>query len=179
MKKCSHRPSIGNHKEKRAIARKTKNGVSAIIYGGQTTRSKTRGHRPPEYSLIEFREWLYSQTKFHELYSEWVNSGYKKRLKPSVDRKHDDIHYCMSNIQLMTWEENNKKSHIGCRERKFYKGHQTIQQLQQDGTIIEDFISQSEASRITGISKGSIWKVLEGKRKTAGGFKWQRKNLEN
>ena len=102
--------------------KRSKNGVVAVIYSNQITHSKSRGHRKPEYTKTELGEWLFSQQKFHELYSEWVNSGHKKRLSPSVDRKHDDIHYCMSNVQLMSWEDNNKKINVGT----FRKGHKGV-----------------------------------------------------
>jgi len=153
--------------------RQTKEGVVVSIYDGQKGSSKKRNHRPPEYTLEELSEWLYSQKLFHELYSEWTNSGHKRRLKPSVDRKHDDIHYCMSNIQLMTWGENESKAHLDHREGRLIYDQQPVQQLQLDGTVIEDFISQSEASRVTGIPQANIWKVLEGQRHSAGGFKWR------
>ncbi len=92
---------------------RSKKGVANVIYNSQRLHSKKRGHRLPEYTKQELKEWLYSQKLFHELYLEWVNSGHKRRLKPSVDRKHDDVHYCMSNIVLITWEENNSKTNTG------------------------------------------------------------------
>ena len=63
----------------------------------------------PEYSKEEFRKWLYSQPLFFELYNNWVNNEYDKNLTPSVDRINSSISYKMSNIQLMTWHENNIK----------------------------------------------------------------------
>ena len=93
--------------------KKTKLGIISVIYSNQKIHSKTRGHRPPEYTKQELKEWLFSQPKFHEIYSEWVNSNYKRRLTPSVDRKHDDIHYCFSNIQIITWYANMQKVNVG------------------------------------------------------------------
>ena len=91
---------------------RTKDGIVTTIYKGQKQSSKKRGHRPPEYSKKVLREWLFSQVIFHELYNEWVQSGYMRRLKPSVDRKEDSVHYCMSNIQLMTSGDNNGKRYV-------------------------------------------------------------------
>ena len=62
-----------------------------------------------KYSKEEFRKWLYSQPLFFELYNNWVNNEYDKNLTPSVDRINSSISYKMSNIQLMTWHENNIK----------------------------------------------------------------------
>ena len=158
---------------------RTKIGLTTRIYNNQKQHSKTRGHRSPEYSKQELQEWLYSQTSFHELYSEWVNSNYEKRLTPSVDRKHNDIHYCMKNIQLMTWGENDAKGSRDHKEGILVYDQQEVIQLDKEGNIVAEYISQNQASRLTGIPQANIWKTLEGKRKTAGGFKWQRKNLEN
>lgn len=91
---------------KKKIYRKTKKGVVAQIYSHQRYSSKKRGHRMPEYTKDELKAWLYSQTKFHMLYNEWLYSGYDKNLKPSVDRLYDGIHYCMNNIRLVTFHEN-------------------------------------------------------------------------
>ncbi len=111
--------------EREAVVKyqKTKKGVIGLLYNSQKKHSKTRGHRPPEYTKQEFKDWIVSQTLFHELYDEWKQSGYIRRLKPSVDRKYDDIHYCMSNIQLMTFGENNAKPNVG--NYKDGHGHRT------------------------------------------------------
>ncbi len=93
--------------------KRSKSGVISQLYSAQKASSKKRGHRLPEYSREELKEWLYSQALFHELYNEWVQSGYTKRLKPSVDRVRDETHYCFSNIRLCVWYENNGKPNTG------------------------------------------------------------------
>ncbi len=156
--------------------RRTKIGVISKMYGSQKQRSKTRGHRPPEYTNVELREWLFSQTLFHELYSEWSASGYKQRLIPSVDRKCDDIHYCMSNIQLMTWGENKAKGHKDMRTGRLKCGvtSQTIvKQYTKKGVFITKYHSLMEAERQTGVNNGNISLCCSKKIKTAGGFKWE------
>ena len=150
---------------------KTKEGVSAVIYNTQKRNSKLRGHRPPEYNLKELREWLYSQTKFHELYNEWKLSGYKKNLKPSVDRKHDAIHYCFSNIQLMTWRENNEKSFktmsvdlSKCKE---------VHQYTKEGEYVATYHSIAEACKMNkGFGISNIARVARGERKSHKNFLW-------
>ena len=47
-----------------------------------------------------------------------------------------------------------------------------LQINKQTNQIINEFITASEASRQTKISKSCIGEVLTKKRKTAGGFKW-------
>ncbi len=136
-------------------AKRTKDGVVTRIYAGQKASSKLRGHRPPEYSKVELKEWLFSQTLFHELHAEWVQSGYKKRLKPSVDRKCDEVHYCMRNIQLMTWEENNLK---GLRDQGIApKAIEVFLHKQSVGVF--DSIRQADRE-LDGISYGSLHNSL-------------------
>jgi len=88
---------------------RTKEGLIARLYYAQKCNSKQRSFRPPEYTKEELKEWLYSQSLFHLLYSEWKQSDYKTSLRPSVDRINDYIHYCLPNIQLLTWKDNAAK----------------------------------------------------------------------
>ena len=99
--------SCKNEKDK--TIRRTIRGVVTELYKKQRWSSKKRRHNMPEYSKEEFRKWLYSQPLFFELYNNWVSSEYDKNLTPSVDRINSSISYKMSNIQLMTWHENNIK----------------------------------------------------------------------
>ncbi len=155
--------------------RKSKKGVVSSIYFGQKGSSKSRGHRLPEYSIDELSDWLYSQVLFHKLYSEWVHSGFKKRLKPSVDRKHDELHYCMNNIQLMTWGENNTKSHLDRRSGISESGKRcrAIVQHSEDMEIVEIFHSGQEAERKTGIKNSAISNNLHMRSRHAGGYIWK------
>ena len=91
---------------------KTKTGLSYGIYARQLRSSKKRNHAEPTYSIEEFREWLYSQELFHRLYDNWKRLDYQKEYTPSIDRKTPSLSYTMSNIKLMTWNENNKKGYI-------------------------------------------------------------------
>lgn len=101
---------------------KTKDGLIGVLYNTQKKSSRKRGHRPPEYSKQDFKDWCYSQKVFHELYEEWKQSKFNDRLKPSIDRKCDDIHYCMNNIQIVTWKENNEKAlAMYCPNRNYGK----------------------------------------------------------
>ena len=167
-KKCEYE----NHK----IWLRTKAGVISEIYSGQKGSSKKRGHIPPEYSKEELTKWLFSQQLFHSIYKIWVDSGYKSRLKPSVDRKCDSSHYHLFNIQLMNWGENYDKSRLDMRIGRLIHGNRpqkAIIQYDRDGNLIANHVSQAEASRVTGVSQGNLNNVLKGKGKTLGGFIWK------
>ena len=86
---------------------RTKLGLIKKMYRSQVKNSILRGHLPPEYSLDELIEELLSSKLFNRLYTEWVQSNYKRHLIPSIDRISDTAGYTRKNVQLMTWENNN------------------------------------------------------------------------
>ena len=54
---------------------------------------------------------------FNKLYEDWILSGHKNKLKPSIDRKDSSIGYIESNMQFITTEENREKARV----KKFWK----------------------------------------------------------
>ena len=150
---------------------RTKDGFVSFTYKVQKQSSRKRGHRLPEYTEDELYEWLYSQTLFHELFSEWKLSGYNKWLKPSVDRKYNDIHYCINNIQLMTWQENDNKERVK-EKAGDSKRCKSISQYTIDGIFINSFKSAKIASNTTGINYGNIKGCASNLKPNAGGFVW-------
>ena len=119
--------------------RKTKMGLIRQIYDAQIHRSKRRHHPPPKYKIHELENWLFNQAKFHILYDNWVKSGYDKKLFPSCDRIKNNLPYTFDNLQLMTWDENNKKEYI------------QIIQYNEEGAVVNEFTSIAEAKRQTNV----------------------------
>lgn len=168
---------------------KTKDGLITKIYGKQKSSSKHRGHSQPSYSKLEFREWCLSQDVFHELYENWVTSGYKKSSVPSVDRIDDYKGYGFDNIQLMTWLENNNKGNSDEASGRNRKRSKAIDQYDLNGVFLRRYYSSNQASTITGISREGIRQVCLGKPmkkgcrkdgtpiynipRTAGGYIWK------
>lgn len=153
----------------------TKNGVITAIWNGQRHSSRYRGMDMPTYTKQELSEWLINQKLFHELYDKWVESGYFKGNKPSVDRINDYVGYTMDNIQLMTFKQNLDKSH-----QDKINGKNTKQCRAVVGTIkgTEEstvFYSVAEASRVTGANGKNIQYCCQGKPKykSAGGYTWK------
>ena len=151
--------------------------LSLSMIKNQRRNSLRRNMNSPIYSLSEFREWLYAQNIFFKLYDDWVYSNFCKKLKPSVDRIDDSKGYSFDNIQLMTWEENNKKANKDMRSGKLIHGHKPqkpVRQYNLDGVFIEQFVSISEAARQLGIKYNTeICKCCKGKKKSTGGFAWE------
>jgi len=160
-------------KEKSMAYKRSKVGLVSRIYNNQKTASDRRGYEHPTYTLVELREWLLSQNKYHELHAAWVKSNYEYGLSPSVDRLDDYVSYALNNVQLMTWDENNTKGNVDQKSGKLNKRNRAVSQFSLDGTFIESFHSGREASRMTGVSKVSDCVSNPGRNKTAGGFIWR------
>ena len=144
--------------------RRTKKGLITKIHSAQIISSRARGHTAPNYTLNEFREWIYSQNIFHILYNNWVNSDYDKMLIPSIDRIIDSKPYSFNNIKITTWRENDAKGRISKRK--------SVLQLDFNDDKIQEYSSLTEASLKTGIAKSSISHCCNDNRKEAGGYNW-------
>jgi len=158
--------------EKQAKNR-TKKGLVTRIYGNQRNSAKERGHELPTYTNKELREWLFSQSLFHILYDNWKRLDYQTEYVPSVDRKNDYISYTMSNIQLITWDENRRKGHSDMKSGKNTKTSKKVSQYTKEGELIKTHYSIHEAGRCTGVGFQNISKCCNGKRKSIGGFVWR------
>ena len=115
------------------------------------------------------------ESGYAELYKNRVASDYSKRDKPSIDRINDNKGYSIDNIRLTTWGKNKDK-----QTQDMLKGRGTsgvrcmkIGQYTTDDKLMNEFHSQSEASRATGVCSRGISRVVNGKGETAGGFIWR------
>jgi len=153
--------------------RKTKQGLIYKIYSNQVGKSKRRGHVPPNYTLDELRMWALSKQVFLDLFDNWVASGYDKKLVPSFDRKDDDKPYMLSNLNIVTWDENNKRANSDRKNGINNKVSKSVNKLDSNKNIIETFYSAAEAGRAIGKNYSSISNCCNGKRKTAYGFNWE------
>ena len=89
--------------------RKSRKGVISMTYSNQRQTSSRRGHPMPTYSKEWISEWALAHPNFEQLYNDWVDGGYQRKMKPSIDRIKDELPYTETNIQLMTWKENDEK----------------------------------------------------------------------
>lgn len=97
---------------------RTKDTLIRRMYNRQVHSSKERNHPKPDYNLDWYKKWCLNQNVFHVLYKNWIESDYNKKFTPSGDRIDSKKPYIKNNIQIMTWEENNKKSLIENIENK-------------------------------------------------------------
>ena len=155
--------------------KKTKKGVLRTIHGQQISHSKKRGHILPSYTSDEFVDKFINDIDFVELWEDWRSNGFKKALKPSFDRINNQKPYSFSNIVITTWSENNKNGNIAQQQGALNTSisHKAVKQYSINGNFIQEFISVREAGRVTKAYPQHISHSCNGKRKTAGGFKWE------
>ena len=153
--------------------RKTKDGLSANMYGRQRVRSKAKGYPMPTYTLKEFRVWLYSQPIFHILFDAWVVGNYSKILIPSCDRLDDYKPYTLDNLRVVTWLENKLRGENDVRNGINNKKSKSVTGIDMVSGDKRIFHSQSEAQRQTGVHQSSISACCLDNRRYAGNYFWE------
>jgi hypothetical protein len=147
-----------------------------VIYSHQKQRSVKRGHEAPAYSLDELRNRLLSDPLYTSIHKEWVESGYQKDLTPSIDRIDDYKGYSFDNIRIVTWKENNKRYQRDRVAGINNKHNSAVVCLSADGSFVNEYHSQKDAFRKTGIPNTSIAVCCKKKNRTAGGYYWRFKD---
>ena len=100
---------------------------------------------------------------------------------PEINHKWGDKEdNCKWHLYWCTKADNLKHAFkIGLKKSKFQQfgsgnpKSKPVSQYNKDGTFIQTFAGQQEASRITGINQSQIWHICNGKGYTAGGFIWK------
>ena len=79
----------------------------------------------------------------------------------------------ITNLEWNTPKENTNHSiKLGLHDPSRLRNSAVIQICKDSGKTIAEFFSIHEAERSTGIANQNIWKVCNGKRKTAGNYVW-------
>ena len=163
---------------KRRLYSKTKIGLISNIFSNQKQHSKRRGYNLPNYTKVEFLNWVLSREIFIELYNSWVDSNYDKLLVPSVDRINDYLPYTLKNIRVTTWEDNNDKGNLDVINGINNKNSKSVIQYSMDMTFLKEYYSLAQAERETGVDHSHISRVCLGKLRMAKGFIWKFKIKE-
>lgn len=148
------------------IYRHKPKGMLTNLYHKMNHRNKKNGYGKLPFTLDEFKDWAFSSDEFLYLFDVWVQSGYSKKFKPSVDRKNPYKGYQFDNMQWMFWYNNYQKgiNEVATKKRKpilMYK----------EGAYLGKFKSIEDAREFLGMkSNGDIVMVLQGKRDKVKGY---------
>lgn len=152
---------------------RTKEEMILNIYYGQRKSSKKRNNPMPTYSKEEFLQWVLNQDNFDTIFNNWVNSGYKMDLVPSIDRLDDYKGYSLDNIQLMTWIENKQKGYDDVKNGINNKKSRSVFQYSLQNEFIREFKSIRMAARSVNGLHSTIIKNCVLKCSYAYGFIWK------
>lgn len=144
------------------------------VYSSIRYKSKRRGEPYPKFNKEQLIDWLNSNN-IKQLWIDYLESGYNKDLKPSIDRIDDYGIYEFNNMQLITWKQNQLKGvngikhHLNSHNKQNRKKVGLVKNLN-DKAIIE-FESLIDCANWLGVHKVSVSRVLCGDRKTIKGYK--------
>lgn len=82
-------------------------------------------------------------------------------------------------VENLEWCTVQYNDNYGTRNERMSATKQTkpVLQLDTDGNVLAEFSGIKKAGLETGVNRNSIRDVIQGKRKTAGGFKWKYKEV--
>ncbi len=159
-------------KQKQEVYR-TEIGLAKKIYQHQVSSSKKRGMDNPHYDSKYLVKMLCSDKLYLRLFKEWKESGYDKRLTPSVDRIHNDKTYMKDNIRVMTWNENKMLFEADRRAGYTTSQSKSVEMYSAEKELLAIFPSVGFASRETDICATNISSCCRGTALTAGGYVWR------
>ena len=94
---------------------KTKNGFLVRKYRNMLSRingvQKHKHHLYVGKQILDkkdFYNWALSHEDFHKLFKDYEDSGYNRKLCPTVDRINPCLGYVLSNIRWLTHSENSR-----------------------------------------------------------------------
>ncbi len=87
------------------------NGLAIVRYNGMMARARSRFSKVKLLiTKEEFLDLILRSKTYQAIYKDWVESGFQKKLAPSIDRIDNNGHYSRDNIQVVTSYENTLKN---------------------------------------------------------------------
>ena len=126
------------------------------IYSTQLINSARRCHTPPSYTESELLTWIIANPSWATLYEQWQLSSYSKELKPSVDRIDSNEPYSLTNIQLVTWQENRQNSRQEMINGEVTGQLRPVTSYTKEGVLCKSYYSIAQAIKDI---KGTYWGI--------------------
>lgn len=153
-------------------------------YGRMKRDNKNKFGKDLPFSKNEFAEWVFEKnnTSFEVLFKDYIDSDFDKNLNPSIDRIDDYDSYKFSNMQLITWYQNNKKGRESAKNKQqcsdMAKAYwsKPVNQYDINGNFIQEYYSAREAGRCLNVDSSGISKVCRDGKGIYKGFIWRYKN---
>lgn len=165
---------ISNFGRVRSLDRTGKNGKYGVrIYKGKYLKTFKNGDG---YLILQlYKDGIPKSYQISRLVYFTFNYGADSKLQVNhIDE--DKSNNRLDNLNLMTAKEN---TNWGTRNiRSALAQSKTVLQFDKNGNFIKEWISISEAARITNMSAGNIVECCKGRRKTCKGFSWRYKEKE-
>ncbi len=149
---------------------KTKNGFLMRLY--RNMKSRISGVQKKKFHLYEgksilgkeqFYELALASVEFNRLFEQYLESGYDRKLAPSVDRKDSSLGYEVDNIEFVTHSENSRRGSVA-------KGKKNPVEAFLNGVSVGIYDGVAAAGKHLNISTGHISYVVSGKLKHAKGY---------
>ena len=168
-------------KEYRQRNKRTPEGWLTKVYGRMRKSAKDRKMDIPSFSKEELWDWI-DKRKFNKLFNNWLKSNCEKNLVPSINRLNDYKSYTLDNIELITWEENNKlgsksvktqelvHSKLGGIAKKIFS--KPVVKSDLNNKVLAIYPSAREAARQNNTSGSAISHVCRGEKHTHHKLKW-------
>lgn len=180
------RPVPGYEKEY-GISLKTKEGICISFNYRHTGKPKELSNNPRKDGRLYWGLWKDGKGVKQQA-AVWIALTYPELVEnewfegAEIDHKDTDrLNNQPFNLKWVTTKDNANnpitkqhmsQSHVGLHIPGFNDYH-PVAQYNLDGTFVRRYDSIQEAEKTTGIYHSNISKVCQGKRKTAGGFKWE------
>ena len=137
--------------------------------------------------FIDFTNPVFHNSERSKHLNEWLKNVSEDERKQILRDRISKVDFnerakkAKENTDWDSWRESikNRKTDYSFLDKLHEQSKKPIYQLSQTDDIIREFKSAVDAARELGINVGAIRHCLVGRNKTAFGYKWKYKNIEN
>ena len=131
------------------------------IYATQKATSTKRKHPAPAYTLDDLIAWADAQPRLPAIWKAYQDAGQPLKLAPSIDRINSNLPYTFANMELVTWEENDRRGSADTKLGAKITQHRAVAAYNKDGSLHKTYCSLHEAARDVGGNPTNIQRVAD------------------